>query len=128
MGENRYDAGIERLLEEMERANVYRACLVGIAEYADNDTVQKYAGLYPDRFVPIGGFNPTAYSNLNEIDEAVRELAKRRFAGIKLHPRLNRYDPLDPRCLTAVTAAGENGLVVFIDTLLGGSGTPHGTR
>ena len=46
-----------------------------------------------------------------------RRLAAQGFAGIKLHPRLNGYDPLDAKCMAALDAAGQHGLVILLDTL-----------
>jgi predicted TIM-barrel fold metal-dependent hydrolase len=51
------------------------------------------------------------------VDAAVKQIKAQGFAGIKLHPRLNGYDPLDAKCLAAIDAAGEQGLVIFLDTL-----------
>ena len=47
----------------------------------------------------------------------VTELAGKGFAGIKLHPRLNGYDPLDAKCVAVLEAAAEHGLVILLDTL-----------
>ena len=51
------------------------------------------------------------------VDRSIAELADAGFAGLKLHPRLNGYDPLDEQVVTAIRAAGEHKLVVFLDTL-----------
>ena len=117
LGATRYDASLQRLLSEMNQSGVDRACLVAIADHIDNDYVARVAQLHPDRFVPIASLNPCSASSLPAVAEAVDELHQRGFAGIKLHPRLNQYDPLDPRCLEAIGAAGNHHLVVFIDTL-----------
>jgi predicted TIM-barrel fold metal-dependent hydrolase len=101
----------------MDRAGVERACLVGIADHASNLAVSNFAELYPDRFVPIAGFNPVQLSGELDVASALAQLVQAGFAGIKLHPRLNHYDPLDARCLAAVDVAGDLGLVVFLCTL-----------
>ena len=116
LGGTRYDASLDRLLTEMHKG-AYRACLVNIADYQDNETLENFARAHPDIFVPIAGFNPVCYQNSSEIKGEVAQLAARGFAGIKLHPRLNSYDPLDQKCLDTINAAGCNGLVVFLDTL-----------
>ncbi|HUY33257.1 MAG TPA: amidohydrolase family protein [Pirellulales bacterium] len=117
LGTSRHDASLNRLVAEMDAAEVERACLVGIAGYADNETLEAAARLYPRRFVPIAGFNPAEFAAIGDIEARVGELARRGFAGIKLHPRLNDYDPLDPRCLAAIDAAGRHGLPAMICTL-----------
>ncbi|MCI0558518.1 MAG: amidohydrolase family protein [Nitrososphaera sp.] len=117
LGGTRYDASLDRLLAEMNRAAPCRACLVAIAEYQDNHTLADFAYSHPDLFVPIAGFNPRSVAKPSLVEKEVVDIAKQGFAGIKLHPRLNFYDPLDKRCVAAIDAAGQNGLVVFLDTL-----------
>jgi len=117
LGGTRYDASLDRLLGEMERVAPCRACLVSIADYQDNETLARVARTHPKRFVPIAGLNPGSLQHLSEVESEVAKLASQGFPGIKLHPRLNSYDPLDERCLAAIHAAGRKGLVVFLDTL-----------
>jgi predicted TIM-barrel fold metal-dependent hydrolase len=117
LGKSRHDASVRRMLHEMDRAEIDCACLVGIADFIPNEFVLETADLYPDRLIPIAGLNPAAYQTPVAAAAAVAELADRRFAGIKLHPRLNEYDPLDARCLAAIDAAGGHGLPVFLDTM-----------
>lgn len=116
-GQPHRDASLKSLLEEMERGDVRRACLVGIHGVIDNEIVLDAANCHPDRLVPIAGFHPLAAGSAHECLSSIESLAARGFRGIKLHARLNRYDPLDPLVLSAVRAAGEAKLVVFVDTL-----------
>lgn len=117
MGERAYDASLPRLLADMSQGEVSRACLVGIADYVDNEVIIESARATPEKFVPIAGLNPRPLPTLRRVETAVAMVAKQGFAGIKLHPRLNGYDPLDPKCLAAIDAAGHHGLVVLLDTL-----------
>jgi predicted TIM-barrel fold metal-dependent hydrolase len=112
-----FDARLERLIHDMDDGGVHRACLVGIADVMRNEDVMQMARAHPSRLVPIAGFNPTSYGDAEAAKEGVAEIARARFAGIKLHCRFNRYDPLDIRALAAVEAAGECGLPAFICTL-----------
>lgn len=114
---DKFDASLSRLLSEAEQVKPYRACLVNIAGYSSNDELASIALDHPELFVPIAGFDPSRHSEPSEIDRAMEELADRQFAGVKLHPRLNNYDPMDERCFRAIVAAGKNDLVVFLDTL-----------
>jgi predicted TIM-barrel fold metal-dependent hydrolase len=114
LGARRYDASVSRLVQDMDAAGIERACLVAIAGVVSNEHVLEVTVAHPGRFVPIGSINPTTYDD--EIDRVVRELAQQGFAGLKLHPRLNAYDPLDLRCLDAIDTAGRHGLVLFLDT------------
>lgn len=117
LGERLHDASLDRLLTQMHAASVARACLVSIADHGDNDFTLEVAQRHPDRFVPIGGINPRVLPTQRRVEAVVAQLARQGFAGIKLHPRLNGYDPLDAKCIAAIDAAGQHGLVVFLDTL-----------
>jgi predicted TIM-barrel fold metal-dependent hydrolase len=117
LGGRRYDASLDRLLLEMDRAGVERACLVAIAGYIDNQTVLEHAAADRARFVPIGSINPVACTSVADVEDAIDDLAAAGFRGLKLHPRLNDYDPIDERCLAAIARAGQTGLIVLLDTL-----------
>lgn len=118
LGSNRYDAGIERLLMELDRVGRWRACLVGIAGHCDDDLTLAVAKAHPDRFIPVAGVDPVhGLEPGADPGAAMAALARRGFRGIKLHPRLNDYDPMDERMLTVMLAASDAGLVVFLDTL-----------
>ena len=117
MGERSFDASLQRLLSDMDQAHTTRACLVTIADHGDNDYTLACARQHPDRFVPIAGLNPRVLPTLRRVEAVVAQLAAQGFAGIKLHPRLNGYDPLDAKCVAAIDAAAEHGLVVLLDTL-----------
>jgi predicted TIM-barrel fold metal-dependent hydrolase len=117
LGTTKYDARCERLITELDRCAPARACLVAIAGVIDNETVLAATRRYPDRFVPIGSINPAALGSEREIVDAVALLAKQGCAGLKLHPRLNGYDPLHMKVIRALRAAGDAGLIVFLDTL-----------
>ena len=117
LGSTRYDARCERLLAELERCGPARACLVAIAGVIENATVLDAARRHPERFVPIGSLNPATFDSEREIADAVAQLAAGSFAGLKLHPRLNGYDPLHVKVIRALRASGDAGLIVFLDTL-----------
>jgi predicted TIM-barrel fold metal-dependent hydrolase len=101
----------------MDAANAPRACLVSIADYVDNDVIIDAARMHPNRFVPIAGVNPKTLPTLRRVEAVVAELAAQGFAGIKLHPRLNAYDPLEAKSIAVFEAAAEHGLVILLDTL-----------
>jgi predicted TIM-barrel fold metal-dependent hydrolase len=117
IGERQCDASLPRLLADMDAAGAYRACLVSIAGYVDNEVILASARAHPDRFVPIAGVNPAILATTRRIEAVVRQVKAAGFAGIKLHPRLNGYDPLDAKMIAAIDACGEAGLVVLLDTL-----------
>lgn len=116
-GEGRCDASLPALLQQMDAAGAYRACLVSIADYVDNDVILESARAHPTRFVPIAGVNPRLLATTRRVEAVVKDVAAQGFAGIKLHPRLNGYDPLDAKMIATIDAAGEHGLVILLDTL-----------
>lgn len=118
----RYDASMDRLHRELDLVAPCRACLVAIAGYQDNDSLERFARAHPKTFVPIAGFDPSSVGDASSVATAIGTLRERGFAGIKLHPRLNGYDPLDERCMEAIRAAGQEGIAVFLDTLFRQSG------
>lgn len=118
------DAGAERLLRDMDSAEVDKACLVAVSGLNENEDVEQIARAHPDRFVPIASVNPAAWGTEDEARVAVRQAADRGFAGIKLHPRLHRYDAAAPQCLAALRAAGEAGVPAFVCTLFRRTGAP----
>src|SRR5260370_697123 len=127
LGSSRHDASIERLLRELDRANIDRACVVAIADHIPNAVVGEVAERFPDRLAPIAGVNPANFRTAPAAAAAVAELSERHFAGVKLHPRLNRYDPLDERCLAAIESAGRHNLPVFLDTMFRQPGRATGS-
>lgn len=109
---NRDDASLTRLDAALADASVSHACLVGLSGVVDNDYILECASQSSGRLIPIAGVDP---SDTQPADIAA--LGPRGFRGIKLHPRLHGYDPLDPRALALMCAARDARLVVFLDTL-----------
>lgn len=95
------DASETALLRQMDDTGIERAAVVGLAGYISNEFVSSTCRRHADRLMPVASFNPVAYSNGRKVAvEARHQLAGHGFIGVKLHPRLNRYDPLDPRVLS----------------------------
>jgi len=111
------DASYPRLVRELDRAGVARACLVGLAGIVDNQYILECANASNERLVPIAGMDPSRCVDESAILDEVARIAGAGFAGIKLHPRLNGYDPDGSSCLQAIRAASEHRAVVFLDTL-----------
>ncbi len=122
----RADASWSRLIGEMDRAHVGRACLVGLAGVIDNAFVLDRTRAADGRLVPVAGFDPSLVATAADAGRAAAAFARDGFSGVKLHPRLNGFDPLDPRCLATIAEASARGLVVFVDTLFRQPGRPTG--
>lgn len=114
------DASERELLRQMDDARVQRAMLVGLAEHIENSFVLDVCHRHPDRLVPCASFNPRSGVSAADVRARLRgEFKNGPYKAIKLHPRLNRYDPLDPSCLAVLEeiASWEYPLPVFLDTL-----------
>jgi len=111
------DAGFPRLIAEMDGAAIGRACLAGRAGAADNVYVIECANASAGRFVPIAGLNAAEVSDVTSSSVEVAALARGGFAGILLSARMDGFDPLSHKCVQAIRAASQHGLVVFLDTL-----------
>ena len=116
-GETQCDARLGTLLSDMDAAQVQRALLVGIAGYTDNASILAATQAHPGRFVPIAGLDPSQLATSRRVEAVLKSLKAQGFVGIKLHPRLNGYDPLSERCQAAIDVAGDLGLTVLLDTL-----------
>lgn len=118
--ETAHDASEARLLREMDAAGVERAVVVALAGYISNEFVLEVCRRNPDRLIPGASFNPAAYDSPEHAARECRaRLHDQPFKVLKLHPRLNRYDPLDPRCLAVLAelASWEHRVPIWLDTL-----------
>ena len=114
------DASETRLLREMDKAGVDKAVVVALAGYIDSDFVARMCARYPDRLIPGASINPVAYPTPEQAAIETRALlSDGRFAVLKLHPRLNGYDPLDARCLATLEEISSfaRPLPIWLDTL-----------
>lgn len=116
----KHDASEKELLRQLDGSGVQRAVVVALAGHIENSFVLDVCRRHPDRFLACASFNPAAYGSPAEVRKNLHEqLAGGEYRALKLHPRLNRYDPLDPRCLEALegVASLEKPLPVWLDTL-----------
>ena len=104
-GETAQDASLPTLLAQMDGSGCERAMLVSIAGYVDNADILSAWRAHPQRFVPIAGLNPCELATTRRVEAVLKSLKAQGFAGIKLHPRLNDYDPLAAKCQAAIDVA-----------------------
>ncbi len=115
-----HDASESRLLQQLDAARVEHAVVVALAGHISNEFVLDLCRRHVPRLIPGASFNPAAYP---AAAEAARELRTQLQGGpfrlLKLHPRLNRYDPLDSRCQAVLEeiASWPKPLPVWLDTL-----------
>ena len=115
-----FDASETRLLREMESAGVSQAVVVALAGHIDNRFVLDVCRRHEGRLLPGASIDPTAESVTDLIAGARGELKDGPFAVLKLHPRLHRYDLLDPRVLALLEemAGWPSPPPVWLDSLL----------
>ena len=83
----------EKLINEMDQANIAMACVVGIAGIGSFD-IEKYfilANKYKKRLFPIAGLNPNQYSD-GQLKDQINTIKKIGYYGIKIHPRYSKID------------------------------------
>lgn len=114
-----YDASLERLINESNKAKITKALLVGIAGIIPNDYILHVANEHPDLFIPIAGFNPVAFKDIRSIAHALKAISTKGFKGIKLHPRFGgRYHLLQKEIKWTICCAAKYNLTVLICTML----------
>jgi predicted TIM-barrel fold metal-dependent hydrolase len=115
-----HDAREARLLREMDAAGVERAVVVALAGFIPNEFVFDVCARHPGRLIAGASFNPAAHATPQAAAGEFRaELRGAPFRVLKLHPRLNRYDPLDPRVAAVLEelAGWHEHKLVWLDTL-----------
>ncbi|MEW4562465.1 amidohydrolase family protein [Bremerella sp. JC770] len=119
--DTQFDASESRLLRELDEAQIDRAIVVPIADYISNDFVLEVCSRHPGRLIPACSINPGSYPDPESAAAQFDKLLDSGpFRALKLHPRLNRYDVLDPRVFAIMDRIRQSNRppVVLIDTLL----------
>lgn len=114
------DASEKELRRQMDESQAAHAMVVPLAGYIDNEFVLQVCRRDPERLIPCASFNPAAHGTPAQAISALRaELKGTGFRGLKLHPRLGRYDPLDSRCIAVLEelASWEKPIAVWLCTL-----------
>ncbi len=115
-----HDASLSRLLTEMDAAQIERAVVVALADHIENEFVLNACAQHDDRLIAGVSFNPAAYENEDAARRAFQQEIKPLCAPVlKLHPRLNGYDPLDTRCMALYEELcdWERPPAIWLDTL-----------
>lgn len=115
-----HDASETRLLREMDDAKADHAVVVALAGFISNEFVLEVCRRHSGRLVPGASFDPSTYGTSPEAAREFRsQLRDSPFRVLKLHPRLNRYDPLDSRCLAVLEdlASWKRRIPVWLDGL-----------
>ena len=118
--DTKFDASEKELLRQLDESGTQRAMVVALAGHIDNGFVLDLCQRHPTRLIPCASFNPAAHTNAEQARARLRaEFMGTAHRALKLHPRLNRYDPLDPRCLAVLEeiTSWKEPLPIWLDTL-----------
>jgi predicted TIM-barrel fold metal-dependent hydrolase len=121
------DASENRLLHEMDDLGVEKAVVVALAGAIPNTFVLDASRRHSDRLIPGASFNPAAHPTPAAAALAAREeLQSSPFRILKFHPRLGKYDPLDPRCVAVLEelASWPRPPLIWLCTILYAAGVP----
>ena len=86
--------GLEDMLEDMDKANVEKALIMGLDTsksdhwafkelMTTNDEVAKLVAQYPDRFIGYGSVDPRREDAVEEVERCINDL---KLKGLKFHP------------------------------------------
>lgn len=115
----------DTFLREMDENGIHTSLLLPNDGFfadcaADNDVVARAARAHPDRLCGMGVVNPRDRDCEDEMKRCLEELG---LIGIKLHPWLQAFSPLDAQYLRMAEAAAKLGTVLFFH-----DGTPPYTE
>jgi predicted TIM-barrel fold metal-dependent hydrolase len=116
-----HDASEQELHRQLDESNTTRAMVVALPGCIKNSFVLDVCQRDPERLIPCAAFNPASHPTASDAARAVRaELKDSAHKALKLHPRLGRFDPLDPRCIAVLEeiASWERPLPIWLCTLL----------
>ena len=97
-------------VEEMDRYNVRRACLIASA-HADEGSVAAAVSAYPDRFFGYFMLDPTQGDAIQRLEQAA---VNPHLHGLCLFPAMHTYSMTDPRVVPILEIASDHGLAVFV--------------
>jgi predicted TIM-barrel fold metal-dependent hydrolase len=114
---------VETLYQEATESGINKIILLNLAGPQfddqlgfDNLDVLKHSLKYKDFFFTFPSINPSEPGALETLEEYKRRGAK----GLKLHPRIHKYNVEDVACVELVKRAGELYMPVMICTFMDG--------
>jgi predicted TIM-barrel fold metal-dependent hydrolase len=86
-----------------------------------NARIAEIQSQYPDVYVGIGSVDP----HRSDAIERVREVRRLGLRGLKLHPSVQEFDPLDPNLASFFEAVAEERLPMIVHVGMSGLGARH---
>lgn len=110
------DATPEHLIDQLDKAGIDKAVLLPTYCNCNNKTIFDTCKKYPLRFI---GFATVDVHNIPKaLDEIQRGFEYFNLKGIKLHPRLQKFKPLDQKVYPIYVKAIEFGWPIVFDGFL----------
>jgi len=109
-----YNASYERLAIEMEQSQVDRGVLLSLDEFNQDEFIANICRKSEGTLFALAGFSPKEKS-LERISSLMDE--KSIFKGVKLHPRMGNFSPLDERLFPFYEEAEGRGWVINFDSM-----------
>ena len=110
-----FDASVNLALKQMNSAKISRAVVLNVAGHTDNLTLAKLLSKFKDRFHYFAHLDFKQPNVHDELDFLVNNHG---FSGLKIHPRIQNIDPLDPLLLPVYDKAVELRIPVLFCCLL----------
>jgi len=117
------EAGIPRMIAEMDKCGIDRAVVLPIEGLAGNEFVARCVKSFPDRLVGFASVRPhgetvnrgeVRYSDpIDNLNYAIEELGLR---GLKLHPGIQAFYPNSPELSPLMATACKLGIPVLFHT------------
>ncbi|KWT91559.1 putative metal-dependent hydrolase of the TIM-barrel fold protein [Candidatus Magnetominusculus xianensis] len=105
-----YDASLERLLREMDEADVGKCLLISMPFATTNKYIASVIERYPERF---RGFGHIDFSG--NLRHEVDEILSMGLSGVKIHPRMQGINCNATEFETLFKYLDEKGLTIMID-------------
>ncbi len=110
------DASSEYLIDQLDKAGIDKAVLLPTYSNCRNKTVFDACKKYPLRFI---GFATIDVHNIpNALDELGRCFENYNLKGLKLHPRFQKFKPLDQKLYPIYEKVIEYGWPIVFDGFL----------
>lgn len=109
---------LKDLLDQFESNNVYKSFGVGMEGIGgyNEDTYSEYIVSQTDKVLPIAFLNVNDFTNIPSIISRLSDIKKKKYFGIKLHPRLGNFNLNHPFIPEIIKAANDQQLIVMLCT------------
>jgi len=113
----KYNASVENLINSLENSNVDKTIVLPIYPQISNKFVANSCKKYPEKLIGFASVNPLEGVKAAEVLE--KDIKKYNLKGLKLHPRLQKFDLKDPQIIPVFQKCADLKIPVVIDAFPG---------